>query len=63
MIQCLQRPADAPVCDVFHTEGAADTLVGKDGIVLTRVEDKIIDKLAMIPRKRSNAITTPSTRP
>jgi len=44
-------PAEAPVCDVFHTEGAVDTLIGKDGIVLTRVEDKIIDKLAMIPRK------------
>jgi transposase len=50
-VNACSAPADAPVCDVFHTEGAADTLVGKDGIVLTRVEDKIIDKLAMIPRK------------
>ena len=50
-VNACSAPADAPVCDVFHTEGAADTLVGKDGIVLTRVEDKIIDKLAMTPRK------------
>ena len=50
-VNACSAPADAPICDVFHTEGAADTLVGKDGIVLSRVEDKIIDKLAMIPRK------------
>ena len=50
-VNACSAPADAPICDVFHTEGAADTIVGKDGIVLTRVEDKIIDKLAMIPRK------------
>lgn len=50
-VNACSAPADAPICDVFHTEGAADSIVGKDGIVLTRVEDKIIDKLAMIPRK------------
>ena len=44
-------PADTPVCDVFHTEGAEDTMTGKDGIVYKRVEDKTINKMAVIPRK------------
>lgn len=44
-------PADTPVCDVFHTEGAEDTIIGEDGIVYKRVEDKTINKIAVLPRK------------
>lgn len=50
-INSCSAPANTPVCDVFHTEDAPDTIIGKDGVVLSRVEDKIIDKIAMIPRK------------
>lgn len=50
-INACTAPADTPICDVFHTEGAENTLIGKEGIVLHRVEDKIIDKIAIIPRK------------
>jgi transposase len=44
-------PAETPVCDIFHTEGAVDTFTNSDGIIYKRVEDKIINKLAVIPRK------------
>jgi len=50
-VNSCSAPANTPVCDVFHTEDAPDTIIGKDGVVLGRVEDKIIDKIAMIPRK------------
>lgn len=43
-------PADTPVCDVYHDEDVADSYV-KDGIEYTRGEDKVIDKIAFIPRK------------
>jgi transposase len=50
-VNACTAPAGTPVCDVFHTDGAEDTIIGRDGIVLSRVEDKIIDKIAMVPRK------------
>ncbi|MDI9455366.1 MAG: hypothetical protein QM442_05910, partial [Spirochaetota bacterium] len=43
-------PSDTPVVDVYHEEDAPATLV-KDEITYDRVEDKIIDKLAIIPRR------------
>ena len=50
-LNACTAPADTPVCDVFHTEDAEMSVVGKDGIVYERVEDKVIDKIAIIPRK------------
>lgn len=50
-INACTAPADTPVCDVLHTDGAEDTITGKDGIVYKRVDDKIINKIAIIPRK------------
>ena len=43
-------PADTPIVDVYHEKDAPATLV-KDEITYDRVEDKIIDKLAIIPRR------------
>ena len=43
-------PSDTPVVDVYHEKDAPATLV-KDEITYDRVEDKIIDKLAIIPRR------------
>lgn len=50
-INACTAPADTPICDVFHTDGAVDTFTDEKGIVYKRVEDKIIDKIAIIPRK------------
>lgn len=50
-LNACSAPADTPVCDVFHSEDAAQSIVGKDGIAYKRVEDKVIDKIAIIPRK------------
>jgi len=50
-LNACSAPADTPVCDVFHTEDVAQSIVGKDGIAYKRVEDKVIDKIAIIPRK------------
>lgn len=43
-------PADTPIVDVYHEKDAPATLV-KDEITYDCVEDKIIDKLAIIPRR------------
>lgn len=43
-------PANTPVTDVYHTENATDSL-SVDGIEYKRVEDLIINKLAVIPAK------------
>ena len=40
-----------PVCDEFHTGEAKDLIAGTDGIAYKRVEDKVIDKIAIVPRK------------
>lgn len=50
-LNACSAPAETPVCDILHTEGAKDTITGKDGIVYARVEDKVISKIAIIPRK------------
>ena len=50
-VNACTAPADTPVCDVFHTEGSNDMVTGKDGVVYERVEDKVIDKIAIVPRK------------
>lgn len=50
-LNACTAPADTPVCDVFHNEDAAQSVVGKDGIIYKRVEDKVVDKIAIIPRK------------
>ena len=50
-LNACTAPADTPVCDVFHTEDAAQSIVGKDGIAYERAEDKVVDKIAIIPRK------------
>ncbi|MFA6681923.1 MAG: IS66 family transposase [Sphaerochaeta sp.] len=50
-INACTAPADTPVCDILHTEGAQDTFVSKDDITYKRVEDKVIKKIAVIPRK------------
>ncbi len=50
-LNACTAPADTPVCDVFHTEDAAESIAGKDGIVYERAEDKVVDKIAIIPRK------------
>jgi len=50
-LNACSAPADTPVCDVFHSEDAAKSIVGKDGIAYKRVEDKVINKIAIIPRK------------
>ncbi len=44
-------PANTPVCDVFHDEGASDGYTDAEGIAYERVADKVIDKIAIIPRK------------
>ena len=44
-------PAGTPVCNVFHTEGCEDVITGIDGIPYKRVEDKVISKIAVVPRK------------
>src|SRR5690554_7303704 len=43
-------PANTPIVDVYHDKDAPATIV-KDGIIYDRIEDKIIDKLAIIPRQ------------
>ena len=50
-LNACTAPADTPVCDVFHNEDATESIVGKDGIAYKRVEDKVVDKIAIIPRK------------
>jgi len=50
-LNACTAPADTPVCDVFHNEDATESIVGKDGITYKRVEDKVVDKIAIIPRK------------
>ena len=50
-INACSAPGDTPVCDILHTEDAPETITDKDGIVYKRVEDKIINKIAIIPRK------------
>jgi len=50
-INACSAPADTPVCDILHTEDAPETITDKDGIAYKRVEDKIINKVAIIPRK------------
>ncbi len=50
-LNACTAPADTPVCDVFHNEDAAQSVVGKDGIIYKRVEDKVVEKIAIIPRK------------
>jgi transposase len=50
-IHACSAPGDTPVCDILHTEDAPETITDKDGIVYKRVEDKIINKIAIIPRK------------
>jgi len=45
-----KAPADAPVIDIDHTEGCKDSFI-KDGILYKRVEDKIINKAAIVPAK------------
>ena len=42
-------PANTPIVDVYHDKDAPATIV-KDDIIYDRIEDKIIDKLAIIPR-------------
>lgn len=44
-------PANTPICDVFHNEGASDGYTDAEGIEYERVADKVIDKIAIIPRK------------
>ena len=43
-------PANTPIVDVYHDKDAPATIV-KDDIIYDRIEDKIIDKLAIIPRQ------------
>ena len=43
-------PANTPIVDVYHDKDAPATIV-KDDIIYDRIEDKIIDKLAIIPRR------------
>lgn len=50
-VNACTAPAETPVCDVFHTEGSKDMVTGVDGIPYRRVEDKVIDKIAIVPRK------------
>nr|WP_321305794.1 IS66 family transposase [uncultured Sphaerochaeta sp.] len=50
-VNACTAPAGTPVCDVFHTEGCDDVITGNDGISYKRVEDKVISKIAVVPRK------------
>ena len=43
-------PADTPVCDIYHDEDAPSSYF-KDGVEYKRDEDKVIDKIAFVPRK------------
>jgi Transposase and inactivated derivatives len=43
-------PAQTPVCDIYHTDGAASSFE-KDGITYARVEDRIIEKMAFAPAR------------
>jgi len=45
-----KAPSDAPVIDIDHTEGCEDSFI-KDGILYRRVEDRIINKAAVVPAK------------
>src|SRR5690554_4843590 len=48
-INSCTAPSNTPVIDIHHDKDAPKTLI-QDSIVYERVEDKIIDKLAIIPR-------------
>jgi hypothetical protein len=50
-VNACSAPADTPVCDVFHTDGAQESISDAEGVIYKRVEDKVIDKIAIIPRK------------
>ena len=50
-VNACTAPAETPVCDVFHTEGAEDVVTTSDGIAYKRVDDKVINKIAVVPRK------------
>lgn len=49
-LNACTAPANTPIVDVYHDKDAPATIV-KDGIIYDRIEDKIIDKLAIIPRR------------
>ena len=50
-INACTAPAGTPVCDILHTEDAKESITSKDEIVYARVEDKVIDKIAIVSRK------------
>jgi len=49
-LNACTAPANTPIVDVYHDKDAPATIV-KDDIIYDRIEDKIIDKLAIIPRR------------
>ena len=49
-LNACTAPSDTPVVDVYHDKDAEPTIT-IDGIIYDRIGDKIIDKLAVIPRK------------
>lgn len=49
-LNACTAPANTPIVDVYHDKDAPATIV-KDDIIYDRIEDKIIDKLAIIPRQ------------
>ena len=49
-LNACTAPANTPIVDVYHDKDAPATIV-KDGIIYDRIEDKIIYKLAIIPRR------------
>ena len=43
--------SDTPIVKVDHCENADDEIINKDGYLYTRTEDKIVDKIAIVPAK------------